>query len=59
MVDERPYAPNCPSCGKLMRLTRAELMAGNRPELRTYDCRQCGVAVSEAEAFPQKVRWAF
>ena len=30
---------------------------GVHAELPTYDRRSCGVAVSEAEVFPQKVRW--
>ena len=59
MDDDRTYTPICPSCGHLMRLTRADPATGVITELRTYECRHCGVAVSEAERFPQKVRWAF
>jgi transposase-like protein len=40
--------PACPSCGNSMRLVRA-IPASGLPELRTYDCRQCGVAMTEAD----------
>ena len=40
--------PACPSCGNPMRLVQA-IPASGLPELRTYDCRQCGVAMTEAD----------
>ena len=39
--------PACPSCGNPMPLVRA-IPASGLPELRTYDCRQCGVTMTEA-----------
>jgi len=41
--------PICPSCGKPMRFARAIPRIGGLSELRTYDCRDCGVAVTEQE----------
>ena len=38
----------CPSCGNPMRLVRA-IPASRLPELRSYDCRQCGMAMTEAD----------
>jgi hypothetical protein len=40
--------PACPSCGHPMRFARAS-PAERFPQLRTYDCKGCGVAVTEAE----------
>ena len=40
--------PACPICGNPMRLVRA-IPASGLPELRTYDCGQCGVAMTEAD----------
>ena len=39
----------CPSCGKRMRFARAIAQADGLPELQTYDCKQCGAAMTEAE----------
>jgi hypothetical protein len=39
----------CPSCGKRMRFARAIAQADGLPELQTYDCKGCGVAMTEAE----------
>ena len=41
--------PDCPSCGNPMRFARAIPQAGGLPALHTYDCRECGVAMIEAE----------
>ena len=41
-------APICSHCGKPMRLARIIPGIGALPGLHTYDCKQCGVAVTEA-----------
>jgi len=41
--------PICPGCGRPMRFVRAIPRVGGLSELRTYDCRECGVAVTEEE----------
>src|SRR6185369_15246356 len=38
----------CPSCGNPMRFARAISQADGLAELQTYDCKECGVAVTEA-----------
>jgi len=38
----------CPSCGNPMRFARAISQAEGVAELQTYDCKECGVAVTEA-----------
>ena len=40
-------APACPSCGQPMRIARA-IPNDELPELRRYDCKECGVAVTAA-----------
>ena len=40
--------PACPSCGNPMRFARAISQAEGLAELQTYDCKECGVAVTEA-----------
>jgi hypothetical protein len=40
--------PECPSCGAPMRLARSIPKIGGLPELQTFDCRACGVAITEA-----------
>jgi len=40
--------PGCPSCGAPMRFVRAISQADGLAELQTYDCKDCGVAVTEA-----------
>jgi hypothetical protein len=37
----------CPSCGRLMGLTRTIAASPGYRELRTYGCRECGVWVTE------------
>lgn len=39
--------PICPCCEKPMRFTPTTLGIGAPPELYTYDCEQCGVAVTQ------------
>jgi predicted RNA-binding Zn-ribbon protein involved in translation (DUF1610 family) len=41
--------PACPSCGMRMRFCKAIPRVASLPELRTYNCKQCGVTVTEAE----------
>jgi len=38
----------CPACGRPMRLALAIPRFGSFPELHTYDCRSCGVSLTEA-----------
>lgn len=42
--------PACPSCGGLMKFARSLENFGARPALRTFECRQCCVAVTAEEA---------
>jgi len=41
--------PDCPRCGRPMRFYKAVPRVASLPELRTYDCKPCGVTVTEAE----------
>jgi transposase-like protein len=41
-------APLCPHCGQPMRLARIVPRLGGLPELRTYECRACGVSFTQA-----------
>jgi len=36
---------SCPACGKPMRFARSSI--GALPELKTYDCKECGIAITE------------
>jgi hypothetical protein len=47
MQHEHTYRPSpcCPSCGTAMRYVRS---VGGLPELRTYECRACGLSITEA-----------
>jgi hypothetical protein len=49
-VDPRSLQPDriCLSCGKAMRLARTIPTIGAVPELRTYDCKACGVVFTES-----------
>jgi rubredoxin len=38
----------CLSCGKAMRLARTTPGIGELPELRTYDCKGCGLVFTES-----------
>jgi hypothetical protein len=40
--------PVCPRCGEQMRLAFTMPRLSGLPDLRTYDCKQCGVALTEA-----------
>ena len=44
--------PACPSCGKPLRVTRITPRSGERTDLRTYGCQQCGVWLTEAADEP-------
>jgi predicted RNA-binding Zn-ribbon protein involved in translation (DUF1610 family) len=47
--NDRGVWPACPSCGKVLQLSRT--MPGSRgvPDLRTYACRECGLWLTEAD----------
>ncbi|HXQ83784.1 MAG TPA: hypothetical protein VN769_06920 [Xanthobacteraceae bacterium] len=38
----------CPSCGRSMRLASTVPRFGAFPELRTFECKTCGVTYTEA-----------
>jgi len=38
--------PNCPNCGKPMRLARVLPRLGGHRELRSFECRACREAVT-------------
>ena len=40
--------PLCPSCGKPMRFVRAVPRFAALPELRTFECKPCGVTYTAA-----------
>ncbi len=40
--------PLCPSCGQPMRFVRAVPRFAALPELRTYECKPCGVSYTAA-----------
>jgi hypothetical protein len=44
--------PACPSCGRVLCLTRTIPGINGLSELRTYGCRECGVWVTEAAHDP-------
>jgi hypothetical protein len=41
-------AHDCPACGRPMALVSAVPRFGGFPELRTFECKSCGVAYTEA-----------
>jgi len=41
-------APLCPSCGQPMQFVSAIPRFAALPELRTYECKACGEAYTEA-----------
>jgi uncharacterized Zn finger protein len=43
--NDRPV--ECPSCGNPMRFSRSIPRSG-LPDLRTFECRECGVVSTEA-----------
>ena len=49
----------CPSCGRLMGLTRTIAAGQGYSELRTYGCRECGVWVTEGSAPRDHLKDAF
>lgn len=50
MHHEHAYhpAPFCPSCGATMRFMRSVAKIGGLPELQTFECRVCGVSLTQA-----------
>ena len=50
MHHERTFhpAPYCPSCGAAMRFVRSMPTIGGLPELQTFECRACGVLITDA-----------
>jgi len=50
MHPEHTYHPTpcCPSCGAVMRFVRSIPKIGGLPELQTFECRACGVSITEA-----------
>ena len=40
--------PPCPCCGQPMRLARSVPAVGGMPELRTFECRPCGISQTAA-----------
>jgi hypothetical protein len=38
----------CPTCCKPMRFARSTPGIGALPELKTYDCKECGTTITEA-----------
>ncbi len=49
MVNDKHPIVRCPSCGKPMRLASIIPGIGALPELRTFECRDCVEAVTEAQ----------
>ena len=49
--------PACPSCGRMLGLTRTIPGTNGLPELRTYSCRECGLWVTEAA--DDRAGWVF
>jgi hypothetical protein len=47
-VEHKYPTPLCPSCGRLMRHNRTIPGLGALPELYTFECRSCGVVLTEA-----------
>jgi transposase-like protein len=43
-----PNAPHCPNCGRVMKLVRITPRVGGLAELQTFECRPCGVVLTEA-----------
>jgi hypothetical protein len=41
-------APCCPSCGAVMGVMRSFPKIGGLPELQTFECRACGVSITQA-----------
>lgn len=41
-------SPLCPACGRAMVLVRTVPRLGGLPELHSFECRQCGVTLTQA-----------
>jgi len=46
-----PNIPHCPSCGKPM-LARTVPGSGSSPELRSFECRVCGIVITAENTRP-------
>jgi hypothetical protein len=44
----RDASPHCPNCNMPMHLLRVEPRLGGLPELRTFECRPCGLVITQA-----------
>jgi hypothetical protein len=42
--------PNCPVCNELMLLSRTVPRLGGFPQLKTYQCKPCGVVFTEEDS---------
>jgi transposase-like protein len=40
--------PRCPNCSQPMKLARITPRVGGLPELQSFECRPCGVVLTEA-----------
>jgi transposase-like protein len=40
--------PHCPNCYQPMKLARVTPRVGGLPELQSFECRPCGVVLTEA-----------
>lgn len=47
-IEHSEQGPLCPSCGRPMRFVRSLPRLGALPELRTFECKACGVTYTEA-----------
>jgi hypothetical protein len=43
-----PNVPHCTNCGRAMKLVRITPRIGGLAELQTFECRPCGVVLTEA-----------
>ena len=43
----KPEPWNCPNCGQPMKLARVTPRVGGLPELHTFECRPCGVVLTD------------
>jgi hypothetical protein len=46
-MSDPTHLPRCPHCGEPMRLARILPRLSVHPELRSFECRPCGEAVTE------------
>jgi ribosomal protein L37AE/L43A len=48
VANQAVLQPACPSCGRMLRLSRTTPATSGLSDLRTYSCRECGVWITEA-----------